>query len=374
MKICHIIANPTVGGAEKYALYLSEETKKSGNEVSFVLGSKGPLYDQCQTRSTNTQGKLSNVTCLPARQECQIVPMRSSFNPFLVMGSSLKLKKIFTEKKIDIVHTHFLREQSLVIGSKIFGSKIKLVRTFHRLDQFNLKMKPILWLYRKKTDSFIAVSDITAKYMVENGIKKEKITTIYNGAPEIKTEKHEKAMGYLGRVVAEKGILDFVKENDGILKENRLVIAGEGEDLSEIKKLRDTKNLNIEILGRVDDLSEFFSKISLLILPTKGESTFPLSVTEAFSAGVPVLSFDVEPISTIVKESRSGELVGLGNFKKMGQEAGRLLNNEAEIDKMSALARKLYQKKFTVSAMWRKTESLYKKLLSDKNSVSRIQD
>lgn len=348
MKICHVIANPTVGGAEKYALYLSEEARKSGNEVGFVLGQEGELSDLLKKDKIHYD----------------LIAMSSSFNPFLVLGSTLKLKKLFKEKKIDIVHTHFLREHSLAIGAKIFGAKIKLVRTFHRLDQFNWKMQPILWLYRHKTNAFIAVSDLAAKYMVENGIRKEKIITIYNGSPEIKTEKHEKAMGYLGRVVPEKGILRFVKENPIIFKKNKLVIAGEGEDLKEIKKIQDTKNLNIEFLGRTDNLSGFFSKISLLLLPTQGESTFPLSVIEAFSAGVPVLAFDIEPIASIVKESKSGVLVNSGNFKKMGEEADRILKSDDEIDQMGASAKKLYQKKFTVLAMWQKTESLYKKLMS----------
>lgn len=358
MKTCHIIANPTVGGAEKYALYLSQEAKKSGHEVGFVLGQ---------------EGELSNLL-KKNKIQYDLVPMRSSFNPFLMLKSVFDLRKYFRENDIDIVHAHFLREHSLSIGAKFLGSKTKVIRTMHRLDQFNLKMKPLLWFYRWQTDAFVAVSDITAKYMIENGVGKEKITTIYNGAPEIKTEKHEKAMGYLGRVVAEKGILDFVKKTVDLLKENKLVVAGEGENLSEIKKLRDTKNLNIEVLGRVDNLSDFFSKISLLVLPTKGESTFPLSVIEAFSAGVPVLSFDVEPIARIVKESQSGSLVKPGEFKTMGQEADRILKSDAEIDQMGASAKKLYKEKFTVDIMWQKTESLYKKLLNDKNSVSRIQD
>jgi len=153
MNICYVVENSGIGGAEKYALYLAKEAQKDGHKVSFVLGKKGPLEIEARNLKIKTQ----------------ITPMPSSFNPFSVLKSIFALKKYFKENDVEIVHTQMLREHSLALGAKIIGAKIKLVRTFHRLDQFNWKMKPLMWLYRRQTDGFIAVSEYVSQYLQQIG-------------------------------------------------------------------------------------------------------------------------------------------------------------------------------------------------------------
>lgn len=354
MKICYPFCGNVIGGGEKYAIYLAKEARKSGNDVRFLLSEDGDFSKRLED--------LGFV--------CDVIPMKSSFNPFMMLNSVFLLRKYYRENKIDVVHSNFLREHSLSIGAKFLGSGAKVIRTVHRLDQFDWKMKPLLWFYNWQTDVFIAVSEYLKSNLIEGGFNR-KIKVIYNGAPEIMAAKHEKAIGFLGRVVPEKGILKFIEENKEILKKDQLIIAGSGGDLKEIKKIKEKNQLNIKILGEITKLEEFFSKISVLVLPSKEESTLPLSVIEAFSCGVPVVSFLIPPIQDTTLDSGASILVKKGDYKKLGKEVKKLLYEDNILSKMIDSARKLYREKYTIEKMWQKTGSLYELVTRDKEQVTR---
>jgi hypothetical protein len=149
MKICFPLSEAVFGGAEKYALNLAQKAKESGDEVLFLL---------------NEENEFSNHLKKDGF-EFRIVKMESSFNPAKVARAAREFKRIFVEEKIDIVHVQFLREHSIAIMARKLWVKIKIVRTFHRLDQFNLKMKPLIPVYNSQTDAFIAPTEFIKEYL-----------------------------------------------------------------------------------------------------------------------------------------------------------------------------------------------------------------
>jgi glycosyltransferase involved in cell wall biosynthesis len=323
---------------------LAEAAKKDGNEVSFILGEDGPLKLEIENQGIGYH----------------IIPMNTSFNPLTVINSALKLKKYLSKEDIDIVHTHMLREQSVAIGAKLFGAKVKIVRSFHRLDNFDWKMKPIMWLYNLQTDAFIATSEYVKTFMIAFGVKNGVITTIYNGVPAVETKNHEKALGFIGRLAPEKGISKFLRENlDEIKSGMKVVIAGDGPDKEDIITYAG-QTKNISYLGQISDRSLFFSKISVLVLPSETE-VLPLVILEAFSASVPVVTFDIESLRETVNED-NGILVDVDNYKELARAGQKLLIDESDLARLSRGAQNSYQRKYTVEKMWEATNSLYKKL------------
>lgn len=342
MNICFPFADFERGGAEKYTLHLAEEAIKEGYGACFVLGDK----------NKNDRKLIPNIYPI------KIVEIQSSFNPIKVFSAIFKLKKYFKEEKIDIVHTQMLREHSLAIGAKVFGAKIKIIRTFHRLDQFNWKMKPLLWIYNWKTDAFVAVSKYVSDQMIKNGINSSKIQVIYNGVPEVSVIEHKKALGYIGRLTPEKGIYEFVKRYNS---KTPLLIGGDGPDLSKIKEIAN-ENLSIKILGPITDHASFFSNISILVLPSNTE-VMPLSMLEAFSAGVPVVAFNLPSLKEFVSE-KTGVSITTDDYNKLSDTAQIILEDDVRLSEMSKVVKKLYNENYTVNHMWQKTKSLYQKVLS----------
>lgn len=338
MKICHVFSKFEKGGAEFNAIYLAQAAKKSGNDVQFIIGETGTAKEILETEGINYS----------------IVPMQSSFNPFKVARSVFKLKSYFVKERVEIVHAHMLREQSLCLGAKFLGAKVKVVRSVHRLDQYNFKMKPLLWFYNWQTDAYIAVSAFLKQNL--NWVNKKKLFVIENGVSAVKVTRHGKAVGTLGRLYSEKGVYDFVKNAD---PKERLIVGGYGPELQKIKEL---KKDNVEIYGEVKDKKEFFSKISVLLLPSRTE-VMPLSVIEAFSAGVPVIAFDIPALRDLITRD-NGVLVPSFDNKKMAEVAANLLSDDTRLSQLSVGAQKTYSKNYTVEHMWNKAEKLYKSLLA----------
>jgi len=343
MKIIYVEANPGNGGAEEYAINLANQAVRAGHEVLFVLGlEKGQMVERVRDNHF----------------DMMIIPMQSSFNPLAVFSSILKLRKFINEQKPDIVHTQMLREQSLVIGAKLFGAKTKLIRTFHRLDQFNSKMKPLLPIYRKFTDAFIAPSEYAKDYLTENGIIK-RVYVVHNGVAEVVTQRKDKALGFLGRLSVEKRIKEFVTANSSMFPNTKLRIGGDGPEKIDIESFVNKKNLNIEILGQITDKNMFFSLFNVLILPSYTEA-LPLVVLEAFSAGTPVVAFDIPPLRGLITQE-NGALVKNGDFKQLAKVATEISESKV-YKKFSEKARETYLRGYTIEKMWFDTSRLYEHL------------
>lgn len=342
MKIAYVFAYLGDGGTEDHAILLAKKAKESGCEPFFIISS----YSESGIKKLKAEDiKIHNL------------PMESSFSPLSVLRSAVGLKKIIKQERVDIIHVHMLREQSLAIMAKIFGSKVILIRTFHRFDQFNWKMRFLMPVYRKYTDAFISISEAMGSYLKNNGLM-DRVYLINNGVIRVKVSKHAKAIGFIGRLTKEKGILEFIKANKNILHDNKLVIAGDGPELEYIKNaVRDNK-LNVEIMGNVSDKVSFYEKISVLILPSETE-VLPLVVLEAYSCGLPVIAFDINSLRGLISKD-NGILTKYLDYKQMGQDALGLLSDSNRYRKNNMSK---YESSYSDSVMWDKTYKLYQSKL-----------
>lgn len=341
MKIMHLFVYFGTGGAEEHAIVLAKAALGSGYESCI-------WFDQI---APGVKKRLKDLNIKTGR-----LSLKSSFNPKEVLASARQLKKITKAHQIDIIHTHMLREHGVAIVAKFLGARFKLVRTFHRFDQFNSKMRLLIPICQHFTDAFIAVSKRMAKYMRENGIKR-RVTVINNGVPAVIVDNHQPALGFMGRLHPEKGIYEFIKQNQGLLKQQKLVVAGDGPDRAKIEKLVKKNKLEVTLLGRVDNKEKFFSKISVLVMPSSAEVA-PLVVFEAFSCGLPVAAFNVDGLSEIIGND-NGSLVSFPDYKALGQQAIKILDKSSNY---SIANRKLYREKFSDTTMWNQTLRIYKSL------------
>ena len=343
MKIAYIFAYFGDGGAEENAILLAKQAKLAGGKPLFIIDSS---LESAKQRIKNESFEIVHL------------PMKSSFNIFKVLGSAIKLKKIIKQEKIDIIHSHMLREQSISIGAKVLGCKFILIRTFHRFDQFNWKMKLLLSIYKVFTDAVISISETMTKYLNKNGLT-TKIHLIKNGVAKISVNKHEKAIGFMGRLVKEKGILNFVQSNIDIFRDNKLIIAGDGPDFANIKYIAKSNKLKIELVGKITNKREFYKKISVLVLPSVTE-VLPLVVLEAYSCGLPVVAFDLDSLKGLITKN-NGTLIKSFDYEKMGQESLALLKNQKSYETVNVAK---YNSDYSVEGMWQNTERLYEALLN----------
>lgn len=342
MTIGYIFSYFGDGGAEENAYLLAQSAKDAGYKPLFIISSFSIL---AMKRLESHGFEVVNL------------PMESSFGIGDVLQSAKDLKKIIRDKNINIIHAHMLREQSLAIISKMLGSKFKLARTFHRFDQFNKKMKPLMPIYRKFTDAFIAICPEMKHYLAKNGIS-GKVHMINNGVAQVKALDHVKALGFIGRLTPEKGILEFISANLDILKQNDMVIAGDGPDYKKIQELAKTNNLKITLLGNITDKADYYKRISVLVLPSETE-VLPLVILEAYSCGLPVVAFNLLSLKGLVGKE-NGELVDYPNYSQLGATAVKIMAKSGSYSKAN-IAR--YTSEYSVSKMWNDTGKLYENLI-----------
>lgn len=345
MKIIYPFAYFGDGGAEEHAILLAKKAKQAGNEPIFVISSA----------SKSALKKLRIEKIRVVRLE-----MESSFNPVAVLRSIINLKKIIKDESVELVHTHMLREQSLAVMVRILGVKFKLIRTFHRLDQFSWKMKLLLPMYFKYTDAVISTSKSMSRHLDINGWSGRHVL-VENGVAKVLTSGHGDAVGFIGRLTKEKGIYEFIKANIDIFHDIKLVIAGDGPDYDKIKQLIDDNKLNVELLGNVTDKVSFYEKVSVLVLPSETE-VLPLVILEAFSCGLPVVAFDIESLKDLILKE-NGKLSHFPEYKQMGKDSVALLLNSDKFQKPNV---DKFDKYYSDQIMWNKTNKIYQLVLKNK--------
>lgn len=333
------------GGSESYMLYLGEQLKKNGHEVEYF-----GMYDE-----KNTVGNHKGLTT--TNMDFHSTGAGRFLYPFKIIYSFEAAKKIGAvcdSFKPDIVHMNNINFQltpSIIHAVK--KRKIPLVQTVHDYQMicpnhllYNFEknepcekclkgsyinciknkcihgsfIKSVIGVLEahfysllktyKKVDLYICPSNFLANkligtrkfyngktYTIHNFIDKNKFTKIADG--------RENYILYVGRLSKEKGVENLAKAAK-LLPGYRFIVAGNGPDEDVLKNIP-----NLELAGFVtgEKLSSLIAKAGLLILPSVCYENCPLSILEAHSAGVPVITMNSGGMAELVEDGKDGSLV-----------------------------------------------------------------
>ena len=120
-----------------------------------------------------------------------------------------------------------------------------------------------------------------------------------------------------------------------------LNIAGDGSQNRALKTLAQELGLrNTTFLGRVDpsSIADVYDAADIYLNGSEIDNQ-PLSILEAFSCGLPVVTTDAGGIPDIVSDERTGMMVRCGDYAEMAERALRLLNSPAFAKKLVDQAR-----------------------------------
>lgn len=140
---------------------------------------------------------------------------------------------------------------------------------------------------------------------------------------------------YVGRLSAEKGVLDFVRAAEAVGVE--AVLVGDGP-------LRATIEANypgIQITGWMGsaEVSRWLEKARCLVFPSLWFETFGLVVWEALCRGVPVVCGEWSAGAELIRDGVTGVLYGNGKDKSLKQALIEMRNTE----RARSLSRMSYQ-------------------------------
>ncbi|MEO8230693.1 MAG: glycosyltransferase family 4 protein, partial [Ignavibacteriota bacterium] len=229
---------------------------------------------------------------------------------------------------------------------------------------------------------FTPVGDATKKILIEkDGIPAEKISVINIGLPadkfvfipesrkkirdEFNIPEESIVIGTVSRLVEFKGHIYLMKAFAELIKSNpelQLLIIGDGELKDSL--ISESRNQGIgnktTFAGARNDITAILSAMDIFAQPSMdlGGESFPVSILEAMSIGLPIVASNVGDIATMVKES-NGILMAPENVDEIICGFQSLLNSKDLIKKLGQSSRQLFLENFTVDKMINEMEKLY---------------
>lgn len=139
----------------------------------------------------------------------------------------------------------------------------------------------------------------------------------FRAIPETATAPDELVVTFVGRLIREKGIFEFVDAAREVLADStravRFVVCGniDAGNRSAVspETLTEWKEINgLDFLGHVDDVRPVLERSHLVVLPSYREGT-PRALLEAAACGLPIIATDVPGCREVVVDKENGLLI-----------------------------------------------------------------
>ena len=333
------------GGSESYMLKLGEHLQKLGHEVEYfgmydennTVGNSLGLYTQNMDFHSNAAGRF-------------LYPFKIIYS----FEANKKIGQVIDDFKPDIVHMNNINFQltpSIIYAVK--KRKIPLVQTVHDYQMIcpnhllysfgenkpcercvsgstwnclkyscihNSRIKSLIGVIEakfysllktyKKVDLFVCPSRfLENKLLTSKGFYKGKTYTIHNfidtkEVGEVR-ENTQPYIVFVGRLSKEKGV-EQLAETAELLPQYNFVIVGNGPDEGILKGISNIKMTGF-LTGK--ELTEVMQNAKILLAPSVCYENCPLSILEAHSMGVPVVTMNSGGMAELVEDGITGTLV-----------------------------------------------------------------
>lgn len=325
---------------------------------------------------------------------------RKWFTPFTDLLAIYKLYMILKKEKITIVHTHTPKAGIIGrISAKLAGIPI-IIHTNHGFIFSDSKgFKGILFFILEKiagrcSNAIFSVNREDINFAVRKNIWKVQQVSLLRGGLGRDLEyfdpqkiNHEyiddfkesnkikidsKVVGFVGRLVKEKGILDLFDAMRIVWEELpnvELVLIGDLDNSrNDAIDLNITKNIGFSsqchFLGLKDNMPFYYSLMDIFVLPSYREG-LPLSLIEASAMKIPCIATDIRGNRDVIKNNFNGLLVPSGSVDELAKAVIFLIKNEMQAKRYGENGRKFMLEHFNEIDAIESQNEIYKKLLKE---------
>lgn len=236
----------------------------------------------------------------------------------------------------------------------------------------------------KHVTSFISVSDFYAGVMKDKmDIPDQKLSTVHIGVDPADyifkpVSEKKRNIGYVSRMCFGNG-LDILIDAFILLKKKEgfedvgLVLTGgsTGDDrkyLSDIRgKLKEhglQEQVEFHEEFEEEGLREYFEKVSMVSVPVRNGEAFGIYLLECMASGVPVVQPALGAFPEIVNLTEGGVIYEPNTPEVLAESLEELLNNPAELDRLSKAGREGVEKHFHIDIQARNMVTAYEDAIS----------
>lgn len=241
-------------------------------------------------------------------------------------------------------------------------------KKIYEKTNFNI-VSPSLWLQKRINGSILKDKK---NFLIYNGID----PTVFKRMDKISSRKDlslpldKKIILFLaagGSANTWKGwgnIENFLVDNNTFKNDNSLVVCLGGlEKKYSEKNTSGSQIISVPYIEDKNILAKYYSAADLFLLPSLADN-FPLTVLEAMSCGLPVVSFDVGGVKEAVSHRINGYIAKYGNLDDIKNGIKYVFGLDKEnYDKMSLSCQQRVKKNFSLDAMTNKYIDLYKQVI-----------
>ncbi len=358
LNILQIIFSIEKGGAETYLYNVIDNLKEDVN-FFVICNHKGSNHPKIEEKCKNVE----------------IIKMKNVFD----IKAAKKIAAYCKTNDIDIIQTHFLRENYIGILSKIFNPKVKVIWTAHLMAENKGIIRFFNKIFSKFVDKIVCVSEAVEDSLIKEGISSNKTKVIYNGVDtnyfvpmegtlreQLSINSDTLVLTTVSRFNKAKGhdfLIEGLKELERHISDFKVLLAGVGEEQDFIEQKVKKYGLEEQIifLGYREDIPQILSAADIYVSPSESEA-ISFSIIEALSCCRPVVATEVGGVPEIFEKGNCGKLIPFGDTKKFAKAIIDLYNNKQEYELVKSNSRNLVKDNFSQNKMLDETYKLYSSL------------
>lgn len=369
IKVVHVINSLSAGGAEIFVTALSVALAKSKCDIT-VIAYAGTL---------DSKGLTLEMKLLEAGVEYIPLNIKSKF---LKIALPIKLINIFMKIKPDIIHSHLVHSDFLVVTSNLLVfKKYKIVRTIHSM--FAAKVFPESiesWLDKSFNKNIACSSAVFEVYpylkfnraVIDNGIE------LPSFLDNLQINKIRISLGLEGTTKLFLCVGSFSTRGNQLPKSQDIIIKslvnivnldfkicflGQGERFEEIKQL--AKDFNVFhkclFLGSVNNPLDYINAADCIVQPSRFEG-LSLACIESVCLGKPLILTNIKASEPFFKKSTL--LCDVGDYIGLADNMREYLNNNYFYNKLAIAEVDSYRNKFDIKHVALNYFKLYESLLN----------
>ena len=353
---------PHLGGVERYTDKLVEQLKIQGYEVVIVTSNDGNYINYEQTDNYKIY-RLPSYNIVKQRY-----PIINKDKEYYELIERIKAEKIDyyicntrfyltsligaklakeNNKKLFIIEhgsNHFTVNNKVL---DFFGAKYEHFLT-NRLKKYN----PSVYGVSERCNNWLKHFKIEATGVFYNSVD-DKTYELFKNKHYIKNKKDKIIIGFVGRVIKEKGIILLLEVFERLSKEYKnieLYVAGNGPILEEVKSKYTNKKIHFVGKLNYEEVMSLYNDLDIFINPSMYPEGLPTSILEAGIMKSAIIATDRGGTIEVINKEKYG-IIMEENEESLEKSLKLLLNDYQKIEDLKNNIQDRILKEFT----WKET-------------------
>lgn len=327
-------------------------------------------------------------------------------SPLADLRAALQLWRIFRRERFAIVHTH--QAKAALIGQVVARlSRVPIVvNTLHGFyfHEATPHWKRRLWVALERLQALFSERILSQNpedidtAIAELICSRDRIEWLGNGIDltrfdpdalgpdtrrdvraELGMPEGAQVVGFVGRLVREKGILDLFQAFRSVLDrfpDARLLVVGPEDRIkSDVVSVSSVGEYGIadrtHFVGYRSDTPRLYAAMDVCVLPSHREG-FPRSPMEASAMGIPCVATAIRGCRQVVRPGVNGYLVPVADPDALADAIARVLGHPDEARLLGAGGRVLARREFDERLVFARVADAYRRLLTAKGLPSDV--